>query len=112
MGHTVQLAPRIRAVMTRHIDLPGLRWYRVDPGPTDDQVFPHLCGAMTCSVTAASCFCPLRAHRARCPCSFAATVDHAIYPSQSGTPPDDHENNIDWHSVGVREVALRGTRRR
>jgi N-acyl homoserine lactone hydrolase len=29
-------APELRGLMTRHIDLPGLRWQRVEPGPTDD----------------------------------------------------------------------------
>ena len=28
--------PEMRGLMTRHIDLPGLRWHRVEPGPTDD----------------------------------------------------------------------------
>jgi len=28
--------PELRGLMTRHIDLPGLRWQRVQPGPTDD----------------------------------------------------------------------------
>jgi N-acyl homoserine lactone hydrolase len=28
--------PEMRGLMTRHIDLPGLRWNRVEPGPTDD----------------------------------------------------------------------------
>jgi N-acyl homoserine lactone hydrolase len=29
--------PELRGLMTRHIDLPGLRWQRVQPGPTDDE---------------------------------------------------------------------------
>jgi glyoxylase-like metal-dependent hydrolase (beta-lactamase superfamily II) len=29
-------APALRGLMTRHIDLPGLRWHRVEPKPTDD----------------------------------------------------------------------------
>lgn len=29
--------PELRGLMTRHIDLPGLRWQRVQPGPTDDK---------------------------------------------------------------------------
>ncbi|HEY5251545.1 MAG TPA: N-acyl homoserine lactonase family protein [Acidimicrobiales bacterium] len=28
--------PEIRGLMTRHIDLPGLRWHRIEPEPTDD----------------------------------------------------------------------------
>jgi glyoxylase-like metal-dependent hydrolase (beta-lactamase superfamily II) len=28
--------PEMRGLMTRHIDLPGLRWQRIEPGPTDD----------------------------------------------------------------------------
>jgi N-acyl homoserine lactone hydrolase len=28
--------PEMRGLMTRHIDLPGVRWQRVEPGPTDD----------------------------------------------------------------------------
>jgi N-acyl homoserine lactone hydrolase len=28
--------PEMRGFMTRHIDLPGLRWQRVEPEPTDD----------------------------------------------------------------------------
>jgi glyoxylase-like metal-dependent hydrolase (beta-lactamase superfamily II) len=28
--------PELRGLMTRHIDLPGLRWQRIEPEPTDD----------------------------------------------------------------------------
>jgi N-acyl homoserine lactone hydrolase len=28
--------PEMRGLMTRHIDLPGLRWQRIEPAPTDD----------------------------------------------------------------------------
>jgi len=28
--------PEMRGLMTRHIDLPGLRWQRIEPTPTDD----------------------------------------------------------------------------
>jgi N-acyl homoserine lactone hydrolase len=28
--------PELRGLMTRHIDLPGLRWKRIEPEPTDD----------------------------------------------------------------------------
>ncbi len=30
------LRPETRGLMTRHIDLPGLRWRRIEPEPTDD----------------------------------------------------------------------------
>jgi len=35
-GTLSSLLPEMRGLMTRHIDLPGLRWQRVEPGPTDD----------------------------------------------------------------------------
>jgi N-acyl homoserine lactone hydrolase len=28
--------PAMRGLMTRHIDLPGLRWHQIEPQPTDD----------------------------------------------------------------------------
>ena len=33
---TLGLRPELRGLMTRHIDLPGLRWNRVSPTSTDD----------------------------------------------------------------------------
>jgi glyoxylase-like metal-dependent hydrolase (beta-lactamase superfamily II) len=30
----------MRGLMTRHIDIPGLRWQRIEPAPTDDPSLP------------------------------------------------------------------------
>lgn len=64
------LRPELRGLMTRHIDLPGLRWNRISPAPPRTRPFRSLQGVTTCLETAAWCSCPhLDTHLARCPCS-------------------------------------------
>jgi N-acyl homoserine lactone hydrolase len=37
--------PELRGLMTRHIDLPGLRWKRITPAPTGDPILSPLAGS-------------------------------------------------------------------
>lgn len=39
------MRPELRGLMTRHIDLPGLRWNRIVPGPTSDPVLSAFAGS-------------------------------------------------------------------
>jgi glyoxylase-like metal-dependent hydrolase (beta-lactamase superfamily II) len=39
------LRPELRGLMTRHIDLPGLRWNRINPAPSSDPIFSHFTGS-------------------------------------------------------------------
>jgi N-acyl homoserine lactone hydrolase len=39
------LRPDLRGLMTRHIDLPGLKWKRVVPGPTNDPMLSAFAGS-------------------------------------------------------------------
>jgi glyoxylase-like metal-dependent hydrolase (beta-lactamase superfamily II) len=39
------LRPELRGLMTRHIDLPGLRWNRIAPAPTNDPDLPSFAGS-------------------------------------------------------------------
>ena len=68
--------PEMRGLMRRHIDLPGLRWHKIDgQNPPATPALPRSCRAMTCSVTAASSCCPppgTRPARCRCWCADRA----------------------------------------
>jgi N-acyl homoserine lactone hydrolase len=37
--------PQMRGLMTRHIDLPGLRWKRIQPAPCDEPSLSHFAGS-------------------------------------------------------------------
>ena len=64
--------------MTRHIDLPGLRWNRIAPEPTDDPEPLALRRQLTTSsATAASCCCPPPGTR---PGSMSLLVRQAGHP--------------------------------
>ncbi len=67
------LLPELRGLMRRHIDLPGLRWRRITPEPTDDPALaPFRSGHTTSSVMAASWCCRhpgARRLRSRCWCA-------------------------------------------
>ena len=39
------LRPELRGLMTRHIDLPGLKWNKIVPGPTSDPVLSAFAGS-------------------------------------------------------------------
>ena len=64
--------PEIRGLMTRHIDLPGLRWRRIEPEPTDN---PGLAPFRSCHDLfgdGSLVLLPTPGHTpARCRCSYA-----------------------------------------
>ena len=57
------LRPELRGLMTRHIDLPGLRWNRIAPNRPTTRPFRFSPAPTTSLEIAAWCWCPRRGTR-------------------------------------------------